>query len=249
MLDLCDYNNFTLFDHLSAMKSGVCSGNNEVASFIKHENSAWPNVVYNIATRDADESLFDSIGRLIEENHLQPLVFCDADSVEPNDFKAHKFLPIDRWTKMQLDLNSYVPRITDSAISCSSIKVIGPLHDWLDVVSQTLFSGKKLDLLLFSEMLALPEFKFHIGVVNDVPVTASLVFIDSNNVAGIYMVSTLSAHQGKGYARMLLDFVFADLLICGISKCVLQSTKAGLKLYTQMGFQSFGHLNLYWKLK
>lgn len=249
MLDLCDYNNFGLFDHLSTMESGVCSGKNEVASFIKHENSAWPNVVYNIKSEKADKSLFDSISCLIADNLLQPLVFCDSDSVEPNAFKENKFLPVDQWTKMQLDLNSYVPRTIDPAFSCSSILLNGRLHDWLEIVSQTLFNGKKLDLLLFSEMLALSQFKFHIGFVRGVPVTASLVFIDNTNVAGVYMVSTLSPHQGKGYARMLLDFVFSDLLNCGVNKCVLQSTKAGLKLYTQMGFKSFGYLNLYWKLK
>lgn len=249
MLDLCDFNNFSLFDQLSAMEAGVISGGNDSATFIKHESSPWPNVIYNVKILHGEENLFSSLLQLIEGHSLQPLVFCDEVLVDPSTFKVHRFLPIDRWTKMQLDLNSYVPQNGTSGFLSSVVSGQDQLQDWLEIVSRTLFNSKKLDLGLFTKMIESPDFMFHIGLLNGFPVSASLTYIDKNKIAGIYMVSTFSEYQGKGYARMLLENVFSDLLKEGIITCVLQSTKAGLKLYAKMGFQSFGHLNLYWKIK
>lgn len=250
MLDLCDFNNFSLFDQLSAMEAGVISGGNDSAKFIKHESSPWPNVIYNIKILHDEATLFSSLLQLIEGHSLQPLVFCDEVLVDPSSFKVHRFLPIDRWTKMQLDLNSFAPQDGAPGFLSSELRGgEGQLQHWLDIVSRTLFNGKKLDLGLFAKMVESPDFKFHMGLFNGVPVSASLTYIDKNNIAGIYMVSTLSEYQGKGFARILLGNVLSDISREGIKTCVLQSTKAGLKLYSRMGFQSFGHLNLYWKIK
>lgn len=191
MLDLCDYNNFCLFNQLSVIGSGVVSGGNEVARFVKHENSPWPNVVYDVRRLDKDEVFFNTLRNLIEENNLQPLVFCDAEAVDPIAFKNHKFLPVDRWVKMQLDLDSYEPRVGIDDFVSTVVTDYNSLRDWLEIVSKTLFNDKKLDISLLKWMLERPEFKFQLGTYNNIPVCASLTYTDKNNIAGIYMVSTL----------------------------------------------------------
>ncbi len=85
----------------------------------------------------------------------------------------------------------------------------------------------------------------YFGIMNDdTMVATSLVFLEGG-VAGVYCVSTLPEHRGKGLAAFATAEPLRQARSLGYQTGILQSTAMGESVYRRLGFQQFGVMPLY----
>lgn len=220
---------------------------NGTYSSIKLKHSAWPNANYNFI-----ENIFDTDAHInkfateITSNNL-PLLslthhqFCDEESLKKNGFYI-----IDKWVCMDLDIeNTVIDIVNDDNISIVQEEEI---DKYLSCAETVLFGNKKLNKGLFSFLLN-NKVKLFAIMQNGIAISTTLTFIDENNVAGIYMVSSLKEYQGKGLGKRLMSFTLQQIKNKNVKQVTLQSTRAGVKLYTKLGFTQNQPINLIYKLK
>jgi GNAT superfamily N-acetyltransferase len=86
-------------------------------------------------------------------------------------------------------------------------------------------------------------FRLWVGYVDNRPVSGAYAFNDGV-VNGIYLVSTLPAHRGRGYATALTASAITsapDL------PAVLQASELGYRVYLWLGFRQVGQYDMWLK--
>jgi ribosomal protein S18 acetylase RimI-like enzyme len=79
------------------------------------------------------------------------------------------------------------------------------------------------------------DFNGYVGYVGGKPVTTAVI-AEGGGASGFYSVATLPHFRRKGYAESTMRQALAAR--GGPSQTVLQSTRAGLKLYEKMGYRA-----------
>lgn len=92
------------------------------------------------------------------------------------------------------------------------------------------------NLMGYGDELAVQNF---VGYEGDVPVATATVHL-TEGVAGIYAVSTLEQHRGKGYGRAITAHCMAWGQNRGCRLAVLQASQMGLPVYQKLGFEDLG---------
>lgn len=243
----------------------VVSENTGVFDFVTHPGYAWPDMIYpgpRMAASPADPDMqmltglrsVPSCPRLLimGQRHITGTVTQQLDQL--------RFRPATRWVNMAIplppaesdtDKRQPDPAAGDTGnglLECRPIDAAVPdeWQDWASVVEPVLFKGKRLDSRLFQYAQEKGLFKLVAGYHEHRPVTSSLLYCGRQ--AGIYMVSTLPAFQGRGFAGTLIRFVYSAAKASGYDSVVLHSTQAGLEFYRRLGFREYGSLNLYYSL-
>ena len=89
------------------------------------------------------------------------------------------------------------------------------------------------------------DFIGYLGYLNGEPVTSAVVVI-TGDVAGLYSVATLPAHQHKGLGEATVRYAIGQIRAeRGIEKFVLQSSREGLGLYVRIGFREVCRFMIY----
>ena len=89
------------------------------------------------------------------------------------------------------------------------------------------------------------DFCGYLGYLNGEPVTSTVVVI-TGDVAGLYSVATLPAHQRKGLGEATVRYAIEQTRAeRGIEKFILQSSREGLALYVRMGFREVCRFTIY----
>ncbi len=214
---------------------------------IKTEASAWPNMVYDVATDAFTDDFVMNIKASMNAINAGPVVF-EPESEWVDVYKRNGVFPADRWigmVKTQLGKEGksdekkgvIVRTITENEFS-----------DWSAIVSKELFGGKLLPGKLF---LQLPTVNNeYIGLWLDGSlVGTSMIHYDEGGNAGIYMVCVLEQYRGMGLGKLLVEQCYECIKKKGINQCVLQATQKGVPLYTSMGFSAYGNYTLLMKIR
>jgi len=89
------------------------------------------------------------------------------------------------------------------------------------------------------------DFYGYLGYLNGEPVTSTIMVI-TGDVAGLYSVATLPAHQHKGLGEATVRYAIEQTRAeRGINKFVLQSSREGLGLYIRLGFREVCRFTIY----
>jgi hypothetical protein len=91
-------------------------------------------------------------------------------------------------------------------------------------------------LFLTEDLLELPQARLYAGCVEG-QVVATSMLISSGTVAGIYWVATLEPGRRRGYGAALTWAAVEGGRRLGCQTASLQASKAGLPVYTRMGFE------------
>lgn len=122
--------------------------------------------------------------------------------------------------------------------------------EWASVAAGVLFRNVPLDPVLFRKAgapVGMPDATPLIlmaGYVRGEAVASCLLYLGEH--AGLYMVATVPACQGKGFGRVMIMRARALAAARGYAQIVLHSTKAGLNFYNRLGFKTYGKLCLYY---
>jgi GNAT superfamily N-acetyltransferase len=85
----------------------------------------------------------------------------------------------------------------------------------------------------------------HFSLYNQDKPIASITLSLNHNIARIDDMSTLPTFQGRGYATHLMRYVLSKAKQLDAHHCFLESSHAGLKVYTQLGFKPLFENNVY----
>jgi len=76
-----------------------------------------------------------------------------------------------------------------------------------------------------------------------------IVFIDSNNNAGLHMIGTLPKGRGKGIGKSITEKLLFEAKVNNANYCVLHASLMGESIYRKLGFEPYGEIETYKILK
>jgi GNAT superfamily N-acetyltransferase len=244
-------NLYDLYDCL-ATRGLVSSGSVGGFEFVRRDGFEWPNMAYR--RRHVGGAPGREEFRLLQESmashHCPRLVILDREGLtaEAQELLAERrLIPAAEWVNMVLPLEPSKP-VSQGLLPCREIDVDDPddWSGWASVVSNVLFKGGMIDTAMFRDPEMKKRFVLMAAFADGVPVAACLLNLGEN--AGIYMVATLTSFQGKGFGKALMEYAQAKAAARGYEFVVLHSTKAGLNLYNNLGYKTFGKLILYFAM-
>ncbi|QJB31578.1 GNAT family N-acetyltransferase [Chitinophaga oryzae] len=81
------------------------------------------------------------------------------------------------------------------------------------------------------------KIKVFIGTVDGRAACCGLIFYDEAGNAGLHFIGTLPDFRGKGLAAAMTTRLLQECVADGKRYCVLHASKAGLPIYTRLGFE------------
>jgi ribosomal protein S18 acetylase RimI-like enzyme len=122
----------------------------------------------------------------------------------------------------------------------------GPTRDAFCAIGSTCFH---VPLAWFREVFDGPatweDFASYVGYLDGDPVCTTAI-IHGGGALGVYNVATLPGHQRKGYGEAVMRHALNDAARRhGITRTLLQSTPAGLRLYERMGYHTAAKIAVY----
>ena len=218
---------------------------------IQTKDSAWPSAIYSLSkTFFTDTKIFEEIKNGISNKTFAPLILIFNNEWDFVTSKLNGIYPIDQWVLMGVNIrNLYLSRKNvDEKIVLGKIKETDEIENWLNLVSKTLFSDKRLSKELFLFLWSSGHELIYLKK-NDKIIGTSFIYFDEYNVAGIYMVCIASEFRMQGLGNLIMNYCFKCITARKIERIVLQSTKDGINLYKSLGFTQTGVCNLLYKIK
>ncbi|MGN7824331.1 GNAT family N-acetyltransferase [Chitinophaga sp. 22536] len=81
------------------------------------------------------------------------------------------------------------------------------------------------------------KIKVFTGTVDGAPACSGLIYYDEAGNAGLHFIGTLPEFRGKGLAAAMTTRLLQECVEDGRRYCVLHASKAGLPIYTRLGFE------------
>ncbi|WED43931.1 GNAT family N-acetyltransferase [Legionella cardiaca] len=150
-------------------------------------------------------------------------------------------------TAMFIDLHALSPFVPNEKFVIKSTD--NKLNDWMSPLIDAFNSTNELTSLYLqtherarTKKAQLRHLTFYI---DDQPIS-SLTLSFHNNLARIDDFGTLSAYQGKGYGRYLLNYTLKEAKKAGVEFCFLEAAETSLSLYEKMGFKNLFKRKYLW---
>ena len=90
-------------------------------------------------------------------------------------------------------------------------------------------------IFLNERMFGLPQLRLYAGLV-DGSVVATAMLVATGAIAGIYWVTTLESHRGRGFGAAITGAAVAGGRDLGCATAFLQASSLGRPVYARMGF-------------
>lgn len=243
----------SLFKHIGSDAGLVHYLESDFIFSIQSKHSAWPNALFNLEDSVLEnEAQLGKITEGVQRKIFPPLILLYSDSINTPLLKKNGYYMIDQWVLMELITSGNFAAFEKSddlqGITFGIIATESELNEWLKIASQNLFPNKILDKNIFSFLMSSSSQLFSLKKGNQI-IGTSLIYYDEKDIAGIYMVSINREQRGLGLGKRLLNYTLNNIRQKNIENIVLQSTKAGLKLYQNLGFSKTGICNLFYKIK
>lgn len=214
--------------------------------YIMHSAYAWPNMCYRPAGT-AERPDFVRLLELMKAGRCPRLVLFEESGLTPEiaeQIKAFRFVPAAQWTNLFLPVRDAAYQRKQLEVKIVDVDVPHELSDWTGVASEVLFKNAVLDEKLFAYGGRNGVFRLITGYFEERPACTTLLYL--GNLAGIYMVATLPAFQGRGFGNEIMQYAASVAALADYSTVVLHSTRSGIALYDRLGFQERGKLLLYY---
>jgi ribosomal protein S18 acetylase RimI-like enzyme len=220
-------------------------------SWIKTDLSVFPGNVFQIDPGMDENALSDLVG-MIKEDQVSPFLIFRNDKVDSafiERLKTKGFRQVMHWPGMALPLqhNHKWTVAADLNITVKKIRNTEEIGNWAGMVEQILFNGKGIDRKVLKSLILTQELCLYTGYIDGIP-AGTLLLWTRDQVAGLYMITTLPAFRHKGVAWQITNTAIRDAAVTGYHYAVLESTPQGLSLYRKAGFLEYCSFSIYWML-
>jgi len=218
-------------------------------SVIRARQSAWPNMAFDVDSHLTGRELADGIADKMKALNARPTVILQDSHVQPGVMRQAGFFPVDQWVGMSYDgIKARKPGETAGSGDGFIVDGSKDILSWTNVVSETLFNRNSLDERIFRSLCSGGVELIGVKTGDELAGT-SMVYIDEDGVAGIYMVGIKEKFRGKGLGKRLVGACMKSIADKGIDKCYLQSTRMGLGLYKGLSFKETDKYLIFCKIK
>lgn len=90
-----------------------------------------------------------------------------------------------------------------------------------------------------------PAFKLFLGKYRGSFSSCGMVYLDKYGVSGIHMIGTKSDFRGLGLGKKMTHFLVNEAIKNKSKKVYLVASEAGERIYSKMGFETYGVLESY----
>lgn len=90
-----------------------------------------------------------------------------------------------------------------------------------------------------------PAFKLFLGKHQDSFPSCGMVYLDKNGISGIHMIGTKAGYRGLGLGKKMTQLLINEAIKNQSKKVYLVASQAGERIYTKMGFETYGVLESY----
>ncbi|MBM1107794.1 GNAT family N-acetyltransferase [Aurantibacter crassamenti] len=90
-----------------------------------------------------------------------------------------------------------------------------------------------------------PAFKLFLGTYQNSFPSCGMVYLDKNGVSGIHMIGTIADYRGLGLGKKMTQLLVNEAIKNQSKKVFLVASQAGERIYTKMGFETYGVLESY----
>ncbi|MCU4675384.1 GNAT family N-acetyltransferase [Catenovulum sp. 2E275] len=125
---------------------------------------------------------------------------------------------------------------------CPDVKQLTDLHliqNWVDTCSKAF--GYQIDIVAIKNLLNNPNARLF-AYLDKGFIAGTAISYQTGDVLGLHQVGVHPNYQGMGIAKKMMSHILAELKLPDIKQVSLQASKAGLKLYQQLGFISLATL-------
>lgn len=248
--DECLENLYSLYSIIGSNKDlGGLYENNDF-KYVFSSISIWPNAFFDLNMNTISPDLIDFA---FSERNLKsplPVFITNEDKNLIQVFRNRGYLPIERWTGMEMELNQNYSesKFENNNYEFRIISTTYELSEWTSLVSRELFSNKNLPIIIFSFLITNKNECFGL-FYNNRMIGSVLIYYGEMNIAGIYMTCIDKEYRKKGLGKILISNTIDHIRKSKKNKIVLQSTKAACLLYKNLGFTTIKNYNLFWKIK
>ena len=242
-------NHKALFKLLAKAKELTRVYDNDGFYSVQAENSVYPKLTLYYDREFCKEQSFDNYLKALEKQQASPyIIFQKNENFISTDrlLKQRGFRAVEEWPSMSISLNN-LPKESNGELQIVKVETDVHLQQWLTVVEKVLFNNCLLNKHIFQQLNREENVSLWLGFFNGQPICTILSFVYFNAV-GLYMISTLPAFRGKGFAQEITLKALNEASTMGTENGVLQSTRLGINTYRRMGFQEEGKFLIYWKV-
>tara|TARA_R110002167_G_scaffold108398_6_gene276805 strand:+ start:1656 stop:2390 length:735 start_codon:yes stop_codon:yes gene_type:complete len=90
-----------------------------------------------------------------------------------------------------------------------------------------------------------PAFKLFLGKHEDSFPSCGMIYLDKNGVSGIHMIGTKADFRGLGLGKKMTQLLVNEGIKYQSKEVFLVASNAGERIYTKMGFETYGVLESY----
>ena len=219
-------------------------------SWVRNPAGSWPSYVFDL---DMDmmtsKDFIDQLAGRMRRKEIPPII------VNRLPGNAEAYYEITRqnglreiygWTGMALEKSAFASR-ANKETDLKVMKVSGPdqVKYWMDIVNTALFNSKSLSSEIATVLRSIIGMELYLGLVSDVPVCTALSF-HPDEVAGLYMISTLPEYRGKGYGTLVTVSAIENCFGSGAETIILHASGMGENIYRRLGFKDYCKFGILW---
>ncbi|WP_273273293.1 GNAT family N-acetyltransferase [Maribacter polysiphoniae] len=202
------------------------------------ENS-WPNKIFNVNVEDLD--LNDLKQKILSKKLPNSVAVYEQES--PRKILTSNGYGITSTLKaMALTTNG----ILYDNIKASDFLEVCSEHDaglFAEVASESF--GYPVKPATIIPLYKDPAFKLYLGKYKDSFPSCGIVYLDKNGVSGIHMIGTKADYRGLGLGKKMTQQLVNEAIKNQSKKVYLVASQAGERIYSKMGFKTYGVLESY----
>ncbi len=219
-------------------------------SYVRNPCAYWPNYVFRIdLNRLNQEAFISALAEKMSKKDLPPFMI----TLEPDDpekfyhiSEKHGLRVIYDWKGMAIEIDDYQDFDHDNTgLNIHNVSSDSLLKDWINVVNNALFNSKSLDAGLMKKIYKQEQINLYLGMVSGSPVATSLSF-QKDDVAGLYMISTMPDYRGYGYGTVITRYTIEKCFKQGARYIILHSSRMAEKIYRKIGFMEYCKFGVLW---
>lgn len=215
---------------------------------VNSEKYGWPNFSLLDKLDEDPKKHCSMINNAIELGLIAPMILVHPDlcanPLITDLFLEHGIRQIGQWPLIFYDLDKK-PQKYCGQDDLRIVKVEDEEHfyDWHNVASKVLFEGRRIPLKhVHNDRHAL-----YVAYEGCIPVATASAFFGKTD-SSAHMVAVLPDYRKKGYGKTIMSAALSISAELGYEYCFSQSSKMGLKSWLNLGYQTSGYIDIFWKV-
>jgi len=196
---------------------------------------SWPSKIFRLQPEELNiQKLKEAIGSDLLPNSISIASEQEKETLIDNGFDLSSSV-----AAMALDTSDGIwPRIDESLFE--KVTTENEADIFAQIASEA-FGYPVLTSTVWN-LIKIPSFQLFLGTHEGSYTSCGLTYLDKNGVSGLHMIGTLSDFRGLGLGKTMTSLLIEKAIQNKSNQVYLVASKAGERIYSKMGFKTYGTL-------